>query len=84
MKAKSGRFRAYRFRPVLLDWFEPTVIQGRPIENGSLVVIIGEVGDPLGKFVYIRDEQGNVESVHRTSMRPLVSFMTRRNASHCG
>ncbi len=75
MRSKAGRLRAYRFRPVLCDWLGPMAIRGRHIEIGSLVIIIGEVGDPLRKFVYIRDEQGNEESVHRTSLWPICDSL---------
>ncbi len=61
--------KKYIYEPVMFDRFDPKVIEGLPIENGATVIITNEKFDPRNKFVWIKDEKGNEQSVYRTSIR---------------
>lgn len=69
--------KKYIFSPFGLDLWDPKVIRGVPIDSGSIVEVTETKIDPLGKFVWIKDEKGNEQSVYKTSLEPLHSI--RRN-----
>jgi len=61
--------RRYRYAPGLLDLCDPNVIEGEPIEPGSMVVITRDRVDPLGRIVWVRDGRGNEQSVFRSALQ---------------
>jgi hypothetical protein len=68
----------YRYQPIGWDRFDPKPIRGAPIAAGAIVTVTGGVGGrwkSLGKatlkFVWIRDAQGNEQSVSPNSLQPI-------------
>jgi hypothetical protein len=68
----------YRYQPIGWDRFDPKPIAGTPIAAGAIVTVTGGVGGrwkSLGKatlkFVWIRDAQGNEQSVSPNSLQPI-------------
>lgn len=56
--------KKYKFTKSLMDILNPMVVEGSEILDGSEVTIIKRDIDPAHKFVYIKDEKGNVQSVN--------------------
>lgn len=59
----------YTYNPVMLDCIDPKVIKGQPIKAGAKVTITNRRVDPFRKFVWVKDEQGNQQSVYKASLQ---------------
>ena len=56
----------YVYRPGVIDRFTPVMIKGKQIQPGSKVIVTERLGRA---FAYIRDEQGNEQSVFQLALR---------------
>ena len=61
----------YRYWPSYIDMTCPCVIKGEEIVRGSVVTITRKEVDPMGKFVFIKDEKGNIQSVYKTALEKI-------------
>lgn len=67
--------RKFIYKPIGFDRFDPKVISGHAIKEGSVVKITKENLDPRNMFVWIKDERGNEQSVDKRSLKKLKSVM---------
>lgn len=55
------------YDPIMWDMIDGRVIKGCEIETVEKICIIGKVGDPLNKFIYVLDSKGNEMSIYKQS-----------------
>jgi len=58
----------YKYEPGYIDRCDPCIIYGSAIKPGSEVIISKSNVDPLKKFVFIVDKEGNRQSVFKSSL----------------
>jgi hypothetical protein len=68
---KTAAFEhTHTYDPIGWDRFDAKPLPGhKAIKPGSKVRKLDDVGDPMGKFVYVEDEAGNRQSVDRKSLK---------------
>ena len=66
----------YRYMPGIIEILDPVIISGGEIAQNAIVEPCRTNVDPCNKFVYVKDEQGNVNSVYKTSLRPIARRVT--------
>ena len=62
----------HTYSPGFTDRIEPVVIVGHPISEGAPIEVIKQDVDPARRFVHVRDNTGNVQSVNRASLKVLT------------
>lgn len=70
---RSNDMNKYKYTKGLFDIINPAIIKGSEIKDGSTVKIVKNNFDPLNKFVYIEDENGNTISTPKSSLTKIES-----------